>query len=271
MEKLSFGYSALQAGQKSATVNAEPRLIAASTLGKFTITAPVSKALNIAVGENVMFLDNKSEIEKAIAERNPDLVAYANDKGFDLNTTEGVDAIIADLRNFAIAKGVKQYDGKGNPVMVSARLTKEDKEKYIEEHADELVAANRDALIQLVGDENATDDELKAALSADMIQGEKFHASTGSKTSTTGMATGVGCQLNFTDTAIWTALKLDLGENKTSKNRVFEVVLKNEDGKPAIQRALVSNGKEMVEVMAYPIILKEDVEPIVRGSKEGEE
>ena len=44
--KLNFGVQAVQAGQKSSTVNAEPQLIANSTPGKFVVTAPVSKALN---------------------------------------------------------------------------------------------------------------------------------------------------------------------------------------------------------------------------------
>lgn len=265
MTKLSFNFSAMQNGQKSTTVNAEPRLIAASTVGKFTITAPVSKALNIAVGENVLFLDNRPEIEKAIANRNEDLVAYANEKGYDLDSVNGVESVIRDFRQFAITKGVKLYDGKGNPVMATTRLTKEDKAKFIAEHADEILNANRDALIKLVGDENATDEELKAAITVDMVEGEKYHACNGSKTMTTGMATGVGCQLNFTDTAIWNLLKSDLEDAKDSKNRIFSVDL------TAPAPVSVSNGKELIDCIAYPIVYKEDVDPIVRGSKEDEE
>ena len=58
MGKMNFGFTAVQAGQKSSTVNAEPRLIANSTPGKFMITSPVSKALGVAVGENIQFLNN---------------------------------------------------------------------------------------------------------------------------------------------------------------------------------------------------------------------
>lgn len=272
LNKLSFsaGFSAMQNGQKSSTVNAEPRLIAASTLGKFTITAPVSKMLNIAVGDNVLFLDNRSQIEEAIQQRLPEYVAYAEENNIDLDTPAGVDEMIRRLRTFAITKGVKMFDNKGNAVMASARLTKEDKEKYIVEHADEILEANRDALIKLVGDDNATDEELKAAISVDMIEGEKYHASNGSKTMTTGMATGVGCQLNFTDTAIWNLLKSDLGDDKDKKNRIFDVVFRDEEGKSTMINAQVSNGKEMVDVIAYPIVFKEDVDPIVRERKNEE-
>ena len=76
--KLSFGVTAVQAGQKSSTVNATPQLIANSTAGKFVITSAVSKALNIAVGENVMFLNNIAGVEMAIQNRVDAVVEYAN-------------------------------------------------------------------------------------------------------------------------------------------------------------------------------------------------
>ena len=57
---IKFGINAIQAGQKSSLLNATPQLIVKSTPGQFTITSPVSKALAIAVGENVMFLMGNS-------------------------------------------------------------------------------------------------------------------------------------------------------------------------------------------------------------------
>ena len=95
--KFNFGVQAVQAGQKSSTVNAEPQLIANSTSGKFVITAPVSKALNIAVGENIMFLNNIAGVEAAVQSRNEDVLAYADELGIDLNTREGEDSLIAAL------------------------------------------------------------------------------------------------------------------------------------------------------------------------------
>ena len=257
--KISFGVQAVQAGQKSSTVNAAPQLIANSTSGKFVITSPVSKALNIAVGENVMFLNNIAGVEAAIQQRVDDVVNYATENGIDINTREGEEQLLAAFTQWYIAKGVKQYDSKGNPVMASERYTKEDKAKYLAEHAMEIVDANRDALVAEFGE--MSDEELAEKLTVDMVEAPKFHACSGSKTATTASATGVGCQLNFTDTAIWGALKADLGDLATKKNRVYNVLLDE------VQKVDFNNGKENVTIDIYPIEFVEDTDPIVRATK----
>ena len=93
--KIQFGVQAIQAGQKSSTVMAAPQLIANSTTGKFVITSPVSKALNIAVGENIMFLNNIAGVEAAIQQRVSDVVDYCNENGIDIDTREGVDKLLS--------------------------------------------------------------------------------------------------------------------------------------------------------------------------------
>lgn len=260
--KIQFGVQAIVAGQKSATVNAAPQLIANSTSGKFVITAPVSKALNIAVGENVMFLNNIQGVESAIQARIEDIVKYAAENGIDIDSREGQDALLATFTQWFIAKGVKQYDSKGNPVMASERYTKEDKAKYLADHAAEIVAANRDALVEQFGE--MSDEELAAQLTVDMVETPKYHACSGSKTATTSSTTGVGCQLNFTDSAIWNTLKADLGDNATKKNRIYDVLL-NE-----AQEVDYNNGKENVKVTIYPIEFVEDTNPVIREKKSAE-
>ena len=260
--KISFGVQAVQAGQKSSTVNAAPQLIANSTSGKFVITSPVSKALNIAVGENVMFLNNIAGVEAAIQQRVDDVVNYATENGIDINTREGEEQLLAAFTQWYIAKGVKQYDSKGNPVMASERYTKEDKAKYLAEHAMEIVDANRDALVAEFGE--MSDDELAEKLTVDMVEAPKFHACSGSKTATTASATGVGCQLNFTDTSIWCALKADLGNAATKKNLVYDVKLDE------AEEVEFNNGKENVKITIFPIEFVEDNDPIVREKKSAE-
>jgi hypothetical protein len=260
--KLSFGVTAVQAGQKSSTVNAAPQLIANSTQGKFVVTSPVSKALNIAVGENIMFLNNIAGVEMAIQNRVADVVTYAEENGIDLTTREGEDAVLAALTQWFIAKGVPQYTSKGTPVYATERFTKEDKAKYLAEHAAEIVAANRDALVERFG--SLSDEELAAQLTIDMVESPKYHACSGSKTATTASATGVGCQLNFTDSAIWGALKADLGEEATKKNRIFDVLLAD------AQEVEYNNGKENVTITILPIEFVKDEDPIIRGKKDAE-
>lgn len=257
--KFNFGVQAVQAGQKSSTINAEPQLIANSTPGKFVVTAPVSKALNIAVGENIMFLNNIAAVEAAVQSRNADVVAYAEELGIDLSTREGEDALVATLTQWFIAKGVLQYTSKGEPVMATERFTKEDKTKYLAEHAMEIVAANRDALVEKFGE--MSDEELAAQLTVDMINSPKFHAASGSKTATTASTTGVGCQLIFTDSSIWATLKKNLGDEAAKKNRVYDVLVDE------AQTSDFNNGKENVQITILPIQFKEDVDPIVRTKK----
>ena len=260
---MQFGFSAVQAGQKSSTVNAEPRLVVSSTPGKFTVTSPVSKALNVAVGENIQFLNNISEVEAMIANPTEEFAAWASENGLDLTSREGQEAALRELTVWAIAKGVLLYDAKNNPVMGNVRYSKEDKQKFIEANLAELVAANRDALIARNGGVDADDETLGALITPEDIEGEKYHVASGSKTATTGTATGVGCQLNFTDTSIWNTLKADLGDDdaKKSKNRNFKVCLDE------AFVTTVSNGKEAVEVTAYPLEFVDDTDPIVREKK----
>lgn len=259
--KVKFTVTAVQAGQKSATVNAEPRLIANSTVGKFSITSPVSKALAIAVGENVMFLNNIPAVEAAISQQVEDIVTWANENGIDLNTREGQDAALTAFSQWFIAKGVAQFDSKGNPIMTSERYSKDDKQRYIDQHGAEILEANREALIERNGGEDADDETLIALISVDDIESPKVQSFTGSKTASTATATGIGCQLNFTDTSIWNQLKADLGDAKDKKNRIYKVLL--DEG----FQAEVNNGKDIVSVTAYPIEFIQDEDPIVREKK----
>lgn len=257
--KFNFGIQAVQAGQKSSTVNAEPQLIANSTPGKFVVTSPVSKALNVAVGENIMFLNNISAVEAAVQSRNSDILAYAEELGLDLGTREGEDALVDALTQWYIAKGVLQYTSKGEPVMATERYTKEDKTKYLAEHAMEIVAANREALVAQFGE--MSDEELAEHLTVDMVESPKFHAASGSKTATTASTTGVGCQLIFTDSSIWTTLKKDLGDEAAKKNRIYDVLVDE------AQTTEFNNGRENVEITVLPIRFKEDTDPIARVKK----
>lgn len=260
---LKFGFNAVQAGQKSATLNAVPQLIVRSTAGGFTITAPVSKALGIASGESVQFLNNIDEIEKAIQQNNPDVLAYAQDKGYDLTTADGQQKVIADLTCWAIAKGVALFDQAGNPLMSKVRVSAEEKQAYINEHGAEIIASLSDdekaAFAEAKGVDVNDTDALVAALTVEDIPSPTAPAVGGSKTSANGSATGIGLQLSFTDTAIWNSLKGDL-EDKTSVVRVFNVDIKN-----PIEGATVHNGKEYVSVLAYPIEFVEDKEPARTG------
>lgn len=257
--KLQFGVNAVIAGQKVTSIKTNPQLIVNCTVGKFTITSPVSKALNIAVGENVMFLNNIIGIEQAIQAKVDDIVAYAQEHNIDLDTREGEDAILKEFTQWFIAKGVPRYTTKGEPIFSTERMTKEDKEKYLAFHASEIVEANREALVEQFGD--LSDEELISNLTIDMISYPKYHACSGSKTAANGNVTGVGSQLNFTDSAIWNALKVDLGDEANKKNRIFNVLL--DEG----TLTDYNDGCKNVQITIYPIVFDKDVNTIVRDKK----
>lgn len=262
--KFNVAINAVQAGQKSSTVNAEPRLIANSTPGKFQVTSAVSRALGISVGENIEFFNNIPGLEALANTPTADVVAFCEENGIDINTAEGKREFVSVCTQWYIAKGHQQFEANGNPMMTTVRCTKEDKMEAIKLNGAEMIQDEdfRAMLIERVGDENASDEDLIAAITADDVESPKTESFTGSKTATTGTATGVGCPLNFTDTSIWNAMKADLGENKEKKNRIFNVLL----DKPEV--VTVNNGFENIEVTTYPVEFVEDTDPIVRAKAE---
>ena len=259
---IKFSINAVVAGQKSSILNAQPQLIVKSTSGQFTITSPVSKALGIAAGENVMFLNNISGIEAAIQEPSQDLLDFAAENGIDINTREGADEIVKKLTVWYIAKGVLLYKKNGEKILSTVRVTRDDKIAQIAENGLAMIQAmseeEKTAFAASKNLDGADDETLAGALTADDISSPTFHAASGSKTAANSRATGIGLQLSFTDTAIWEALKADLSD-KTSVVRYFDVLLDEAEEVP------YDNGKETVTVMAYPIDFVEDKKPITRG------
>jgi len=255
--KVSFGFNAIVAGQKN-NGNNEPQLIVNSTKGKFTVTAPVTRAMGVAVGEYIQFVNNTQQIENAINEGTDDIKAIAEQLGVDYQTREGALAIVEACTQWAIVKGQAMLDKVGNPILVSARLTKEEKIAFIEKNKAEILNAGREELASRVGNPDASDDELIAAI--DLEKDDifpKVPGFTGSKTASTSNATGVGLQLGFTDSNVWNELKKDLGEEATKKNRIYKVLL-DESVKTVV------DGKELT---IYPIEFQEDADPIRVGSK----
>ena len=297
MAKINFAISAVQAGQKSNIANAEPRLIANSTPGKFVLTAAVTKIMGIAPGENIAFLNNIPAVQEAIAQRSDAILAWANEAGIDIETRDGQETAVAALSQWYISKGVAMVDKTGTPIMTSVRMSKQNKIDFVLANIDTLIENDtfRTKMAEVLGTDEfgketivellSTDKDAETEASAnakevaisfvDVDEEQKY---SGSKTATTGLANGVGCQLNFTDSNVWNILKSDL-EDKTSKNRNFDVILKEttynegtEDEETyAPVEAKVNNGKEDVSVIAYPIVFNSDSDPIIREKKEDNE
>lgn len=257
--KFGFGFSAVNDSVKASAVEVKPQMIVRSTDGAFTLTAPAAKALGIAPGDYVMFMNNIDQIEAAIAAKNPDIVKFAEDNGLSLDTKADVDSIVSSLTQWVIAKGIAKKKANGTPMMCSVRMTKADKAAWLKENMAAFVADNRDELITKYElSAEATDEEIASNVSVDDVASPLVEDFKGCKVATTSSATGVGVQVNFTYAALWNQLKADL-EDKKSKNRIFDVDL------DTTINTVVNNGFEDVDVVAYPINFAEDVDPMRRG------
>ena len=266
---IKFGISAVQSGQKG-NANAFPRLYANSSNGQFKVTGLVTKALGVKVGDNIMFLNNIDAVERAIQNKDPQIVEYAAEKGIDLDDRSQALELVKEFTQWYIAAGVVLRKKSGEPQMAAIRITKEDKEKWIAEHGTEYFAnmsdEDKQAFVEAKGaDADIEDiDALVALLTADDIESPKTEAMSGSKTASTSTATGIGVQVNFTDSNIWNQLKADLGDNKDKLVREFEVDIENPE------KATFNDGCKDLEVLAYPINYVGDKEPIRRNGKEEE-
>lgn len=256
LKSMSFGFSVVNAGQRNVTV--EPEVIAVSTEGNFRITPPVSKALGVSNGEYVMFLNNVDNIDSAISARVPEIVSFCEEQGLELGSVEAAIAIHKEFDMWAIAKGIIEYDTKGNQKVTTERLTKNDKLKFVSQNFEQMIAA---AMEQ-------ADDEVKDALSRDGITKEEqidiltafvtpreLPKYKGSKTANPAGLTGLGTSLNFTDSNVWKQLKADMGDDATKFNRVYSVDVED------MQDIELSDGYKTVTVKALVLGEYTDKEP----------
>lgn len=221
---IKFGLSAVNAGQRN--VVCEPQLIATSTDGGFRVTAPVTKALGLQHGENIMFVSNIDAIDMAIAQKDENLVNFCEEQGLDFGSVEATNAIHKEFDVWAIAKGIVERDTKGNVKKTSMRLTKEDRLRFVEQRYEEMLASakesNDESLVDAITREGITEEEVKDIL-CDYVVADEVDKVKGSKLASTSGVTGVGVNLTFTDTNVWKQLKYDLGENSGKINRVFSI------------------------------------------------
>ena len=260
---LSFGMGIVNAGQRA--VSEEPELVVVSTPGSFRMTAQVSKALNIAHGEYVMFINNCANIDNAIINKVPEVVAFCEEQGLDIESPEAAMAVHAEFDIWALAKGITELDKNGNPCTTRVRMTKNDKIKYVNTYFQETLegalSSSNEELKAALGREGITEDEQKELL-VSCIQGDEVVKVKGSKCANTAALSGIGVTLNFTDSNVWKQLKSNMtDEEATSKNRVYTVDINN------LQEAVVNNGHKDIVVKIAMLTEYKDEEPIRIGKK----
>lgn len=225
--KLSFGLGAVNVAKRNAV--SEPELVVNPTVGGFRITPVVSRALGLTNGGYIMFVSNIDAIEQAIANKDENLVAFCAEENIDMNTPEGVKAIHEAFDEWGIAKGIQMFDKNGNAVKTKERMSKTDKVEYVTNNFDDVLKAAIEngepefaASLQVEG---ITKEE-QIEILANAVNPEQVNKYYGSKCSNSSNLSGTGVSLTFSDSAVWGALKEDLGEEAKKMSRTFEVDIK---------------------------------------------
>jgi hypothetical protein len=225
--KLSFGLGAVNVAKRNAV--SEPELVVNPTVGGFRITPAVSRALGLTNGGYIMFVSNIDAIEQAIANKDENLVAFCAEENIDMNTPEGVKAIHEAFDEWGIAKGIQIFDKNGNAVKTRERMSKTDKVEYVTNNFDDVLKAAIEngepefaASLQVEG---ITKEE-QIEILANAVNPEQVNKYYGSKCSNSSNLSGTGVSLTFSDSAVWGALKEDLGEEAKKMSRTFEVDIK---------------------------------------------
>ena len=225
--KLSFGLGAVNVAKRNAV--SEPELVVNPTVGGFRITPAVSRALGLTNGGYIMFVSNIGAIEQAIANKDENLVAFCAEENIDMNTPEGVKAIHEAFDEWGIAKGIQMFDKNGNAVKTKERMSKTDKVEYVTNNFDDVLKAAIEngepefaASLQVEG---ITKEE-QIEILANAVNPEQVNKYYGSKCSNSSNLSGTGVSLTFSDSAVWGALKEDLGEEAKKMSRTFEVDIK---------------------------------------------
>lgn len=225
--KLNFGLGAVNVAKRNAV--SEPELVVNPTVGGFRITPAVSRALGLTNGCYIMFVSNIDAIEQAIANKDENLVAFCAEENIDMNTPEGIKAIHEAFDEWGIAKGIQMFDKNGNAVKTKERMSKTDKVEYVTNNFDDVLKAAIEngepefaASLQVEG---ITKEE-QIEILANAVNPEQVNKYYGSKCSNSSNLSGTGVSLTFSDSAVWGALKEDLGEEAKKMSRTFEVDIK---------------------------------------------
>lgn len=260
--KMAFGFSAVNAGQRNVSYN--PEIVVGSNPGSFRITPPVSKALFIGHGDNIMFVTNVDNIDMAIQNKIPEIVEFCKENGLAIDSPEASIAIHKEFDMWGIAKGIQEFDAKGNPKLTRERMTKADKAKYVDAHFEESLEAARNSsneeLVAALNREGATEEELKEIL-IEAIQGDEVPKYKGSKCANPAQITGYGVSLTFTDSNVWNQIKAHMGDRAEKMNLVFNIDVEN------LVDAEIDNGYEVTPVKVAVFGESKEEAPVRVGKK----
>jgi hypothetical protein len=264
---LSFGFSSVIAGQRAAgTVT--PQVIAVSTPGSFRLTAPVSSVLGLQHGDYLMFLSNVKEIDDAIRDKHPDIVAFTEEAGLAIDSPEAYVALHKEFDKWGVSKGIIEYDPKGNKREVTERLSRTDRVRFVSQNFETMLESalseGDEELREALTKDGITKDE-QIEILAPFVTPKTVTKYRGSKLANMSGHSGTGVALCFTDSNVWSQLKADLKEDASKLGRHYELDLDN------IQTVTISNGYEPIDVKVLILGDYKDKKPIRLGDKDEDE
>ena len=260
---MSFGFSAVNAGQRNTVV--EPQIIAVSTEGSFRMTPPVSRVLNIGHGDYAAFANNIDKIDMAIANNDADLVAFCEEHGLAWGSAEAAVAIHNEFDMWVVYKGVAEKDAKGLPKITTERLTKQDKIRFASANFDvmlESALANADNEVKEALTREGVTREEQIDILASFVKPRELQKFSGSKVANPAKLVGKGTVVTFTDTNVWNQIKHDLGDAATTVNRAFDIDVDK------LIDVDIDNGYEIVPVKAVLLGSYTDEKPARVGEQE---
>lgn len=259
---LKFGFSAVTAGQRGTT--AEPQVIVVSTPGSFRVTPAISRALGVAHGEYLMFISNVENIQAAIDAKDDAVVEFCEANGLEVGSPEAVIAIHKEFDMWLIAKGIAEFDNKGNAKTITERLSKQDKLKFVSANFDAMLegafAEAEEETKEALGRDGITKEEQMEILTA-FVTARELPKFKGGKVANSSGTSGSGVPLTFTDTNIWNQLKADMGDDATKFNRIFDIDVAD------VHTVEIDNGFETVSVKGLLLGDFQDKEPVRIGGR----
>jgi len=240
-----FAFSPVTPGQRN--VKTSPELVVVTTRGGISVSAEISKALDLKAGDYLAFINNVDAVDRAILAKEAAYTEWADEKGLDIEDPATARAFHAENDVWGIMKGYPTYLKNGEPEMVSVRV---DRKAAVAASYDEILAEAKKAvdneelqaaLAEAEGDVEATSDVLVKYF-AELVEIPVEQNFFGSKLASPSGMSGA-TKLTCADANVWAQLKAGLTEAEAKKiSRTFSIDLSNMD------TMTVNDGAKDIEV-----------------------
>lgn len=227
-----FAFSPVAPGQRN--VKTSPELVVVTTRGGISVSAEISKALDLKAGDYLAFINNVDSVDRAILGKEAAYLDWAAEKGLDAEDPATARAFHAENDVWGIMKGYPTYLKNGEPEMVSVRV---DRKAAVAASYDEILAEAQKAtdnaelqaaLAAAEGDVEATSDVL-VKFFAELVEIPVEQNFFGSKLASPSGMSGA-TKLTCADANVWAQLKAGLTEAEAKKvSRTFSIDLSNMD------------------------------------------